>query len=303
MESWDGELSSVTVHHTELPSDLKIIGSISKGANNHVMDATLGGRPCIFRVPRRRSDTQQRGSAQRELNCMMRAAGMNVGPVVYTAWYARHADGKWPSGLYTIMERFDVDLDSALCEDNEHRENVCEHKDAISASICTMLQSLAKARMFTFDLKPSNLVLRFDEEGVVVRFIDFGQDFCETDDNPSMSPNLALVRHELSARKSFDEDEVTHILFGVMLIILGSTTTSCMRHTRAHHRMDKTTRFELNPLASAVNTFLQSVQGRNLRIMKHVLRNDEVRGVLRHYHGRRSSGTKRTVNMAKGIEV
>ena len=37
-------------------------------------------------------------------------------------------------------------------------------------------------------------------------------------------------------------------------------------------------------------------------IVREVLRTDEVRGVLRHYHGRRDSGTRRTLGWARGVE-
>ena len=37
-------------------------------------------------------------------------------------------------------------------------------------------------------------------------------------------------------------------------------------------------------------------------VVREVLRVDEVRGVLHHYHGRRYAGTRRTLRLARGVE-
>ena len=54
--------------------------------------------------------------------------------------------------------------------------------------------------------------------------------------------------------------------------------------------------------APVAGDLIRSMQGRNVALLREVLRTDEVRGVLRHYHGRRDAGTKRTLRFAEGVE-
>ena len=66
--------------------------------------------------------------------------------------------------------------------------------------------------------------------------------------------------------------------------------------------MTEDERREINFLAPLATTLMGSMRGSNVALVRHVLRDDEVRGVMRHYHGRRDSGTRRTFRYATGVE-
>ena len=71
---------------------------------------------------------------------------------------------------------------------------------------------------------------------------------------------------------------------------------------RSRHRLGRDEREAINGIARHARTLLDSMQGRNVRLVRTVLRSDDVRGVLQHYHGRRNAGTRRTLRFARGIE-
>lgn len=299
-------LADITVPRTRLADDVEVGDEIGKGTNNRVCKCTWRGNRCVLRVPRRKSDTQQRGSAIWEFRHTLRASKLGVGPTVYAAWYARHATPQWPSGLYVVMERFDHDLETVLCEDRECIESVVEKRDLVQTAICDCIRTLATERIFVFDLKPSNLVMRVDEGGVQVRVIDFGRDFCEWTgcmaDPARNTPHVDMLRRRFEGSDDAEE-RVTHVLFACMMVVLSSTTTRTLYETREHHRMDADTRARIHPVCTATAALLDGMQGRNVAVLRELLRMDEVRGVLRHYHGRRNSGTHRTLRFARGDEV
>jgi len=153
------------------------------------------------------------------------------------------------------------------------------------------------------------MVVRFHEEGdgVDVRVIDFGRDFCECNvAHPTQSsPNIDMLRRRIAAEGGTDthvDERISHILFTVMMIIFSATTTRCLYEDRGHHRLSESERADAHPLCKTVNSWLQSMRGRDIMLVRELLRMDEVRGVLRHYHGRRNSGTGRTMRFASGIE-
>lgn len=302
------DLSEITVSRTKLPDDLEIHEELGKGSNNKVFAASYKGTDVVFRAPRRRSDTQQHGSAHWEYQHMSMAGEWNVGPTIHMAWYARHATREWPSGLYVIMERLDHDMETALCEDREIIPKMLRYKSAVESEIVRCLETLARNHMFVYDLKPSNMVVRFHEsgEGVDVRVIDFGRDFCECNVvHPTQSsPNIDMLRRRITeeGNETHVDERISHILFSAMMIILSATTTRCLYEDRGHHRLCESERADAHPLRTTVQHLLQTLRGCDMMLVRELLRMDEVRGVLRHYHGRRNSGTGRTIRFASGAE-
>ena len=156
-------------------------------------------------------------------------------------------------------------------------------------------------------------MVKFEDEGVRVRIVDFGRDFCEwagcEQDPDSRTPTVDMLRKRVRAREGADASRehvdaiVKHVLFAAMLIEFAATTTRCLRDDRDVHRLSAAERREANFVADLATELMQSMQGRNLALVRHVLRVDEVRGVLRHYHGRRNAGTRRTFRFARGQEV
>ena len=87
-----------------------------------------------------------------------------------------------------------------------------------------------------------------------------------------------------------------------MVIQLSATTTKQMYDERHKHGMSFSERSRNNPFAPIASRLLDSLQARTLSIVRDVLRPDDVRGVLRHYQGRRNACTRRTLRYAQGIE-
>lgn len=298
------------VARTRLPKGLEVHEELGKGSNNKVFRATMEGKEeeYVLRAPRRRSDTQQRGSAIWEFRHTLKASQLGVGPLVYDAWCARHAHDGWASGLYVLTERFGCDLDAAFCDDAKIRTKAMAHRDAIGVSILACLAKLANELIFVYDLKPSNIMVRLeDDKAVAVRVIDFGRDFCEwagcEHDPDSRTPIVTMLRKRVRERGDVDVDAtVRHVLFAAMLVQLAATTTRRLSDDREDHRMGAAERKHTNLIAPLAAKLLGGMQGRNVALVRHVLRTDEVRGVLRHYLGRRNSGTRRTLRFARGCE-
>lgn len=302
------DLSDITVSRTKIPHDLEVHEELGKGSNNKVFAATYRGEDVVFRVPRRRSDTQQHGSAHWEYEHMKLASECNVGPKIHASWYARHASREWPSGLYVIMERLEYDMETALCEDRDVIPRMISCRTSVESEVVRCLETLARRHLFVYDLKPSNMVLRFhaDDAGVDVRVIDFGRDFCECNiPHPTQaSPNIDMLRRRIQEEGGEDDvdERISLILFSVMMIILSATTTRCLYEDRGHHRLNESERADAHPVRRKVEELMATLRPRDLALVRELMRMDEVRGVLRHYHGRRNSGTGRTIRFASGVE-
>lgn len=299
---------SIVIPTPDFASELTVGRVLGKGANNNVMKATWKGEPCVLRVPRRGCDTQQRGNSKWEYYHTAMAAELHSAPRMLAAWHVRHAkDRNWPSGLYMLQERYDDDLDSVL-NDSVKRERYA----GVGERITECLSSLARAGMFVYDFKPSNVVVRqVDDDGrVEARVIDYGRDFCEWDGRGDEvdhhTPHIVMADRML-ARMHPDPEERRHaralVLFAVMLIQLSAVTTRQLHSDRYKHRMDASARHDAHPMCAHVTALLGGMQGRHKRVVRVLLRADNVRSVLRHYNGRRRAGTGRTLRLAQGIEV
>ena len=280
-----------------LPKDFEVHEELGKGSNNKALRVQWKGKERIMRVPRRRSDTQQQGSARWECMHATRAAQLGVGPQVVASWFSRHRSLEWPSGLYMVMEHFPYTLDDMF---RGEWDLLLAHKDAIGRGIVHVLEALAREGMFAYDLKPSNVVLRVSDEGAIVRIIDYGRDFCEWKDasQPDVrTPTIDLLHTLCEGSASL----MAHILFSTMLVQLSCTTVHHLYEDRHDHKLGRTERGEANPIVQLAARHLESMQGRHLNILRRVFRTDEVRGVMRHYHGRRDAGTRRVLRAAATV--
>jgi hypothetical protein len=289
-----------------LPPDFRIERELGRGSNNKVFRVTWDGATRVLRVPRRRSDTQQAGSAAWEALCTARAAHLNVAPTVHDMWFMRHAEGRWASGLYMVLEAFPMDLEHALFAKETH-DTMLAQRAAVGDALVEALATLADDGMFVFDLKPSNIVVRLPPEApVTVRLIDFGRDFCEwagegARAHPDMrAPTIDFVTRTLVARDGVaDPALVAHLLTVSMVVQLSATVTRALHDDRHQHRMSRAQRVRIHPVAPHATRLLDSMRGENVAVVRQVLRSDDVRGVLQHYHGRRDAGTRRTLRYAR----
>ena len=293
---------------------------LGKGSNNKAFAVRCDdGTRRVLRAPRRRSDTQQHQNALWEFRQTLAASQMGVAPEVHEAWFARHALGEhWTSGLYLIMDEYACNLEEAMCQPGPMREKLLADDGAalrrVTTDVVHLLSKLAKAHMLVFDLKPSNVVVRDGPDGTVdVRIVDFGRDFCEWDvrDDEARAPIIRALREKILRRDDQDAEEcaenvdavVAHILFACMLVQLAATTTHNLYEDRERYRMDRAHRTAINLFAPMAAELLESMQGRNVALLRWVLRDDQVRGVMQHYHGRRNGGTHRTFAYARGVET
>lgn len=304
--------AQLLVHHTVIPDNYEIGDELGKGSNNRVCEVDMGKKgKFVIRIPRRQSDTQQEGSALWECRHTLRAAELGVGPAVKNVWIARHQKRHFPSGLYMIMSKFDYDLDDVLIDKPELKDVFLSHKETIVDQVVRCLNTLAKDHLFVYDLKPSNVVVTMDVSSKpTIKIIDYGRDFCEWgglgDAPDSNTPVITMLRKRLLQERGCIDKEadsiISHILFAAMLVALSSTTTFRLYNERRDHRMSLKERQEVNVFAAVTKQLLDSMQGQNKDLLREVLRLDDVRGVFRHYHGRRNAGTRRTLMFAVGVE-
>lgn len=289
----------------KLPSDFKIIKQLGKGSNNKVFSVLWEGERRAFRVPRRGGDTQQQGSSKWELAHTQMASSIKAAPKLHTAWFSRHFDNGWPSGLYMVMEYFPFDLDM-LFQHPIHRSAMIGDTHRIGDGIVKALQALSMNNMFVYDLKPSNIVVRFEEDkSTTVRIIDFGKEFCEWKGSDAVSqpdsttPTIDMINRVLDITTE-PSCETRHILLAVMLFQLSAITTHQLFSDRHRNKLNAKVREMTNPVLPFTRDFFKSLQGRHIAVVRTVLRSDPIKGVLKHYQGRHNAGTRRTFLQAIG---
>lgn len=301
--------------HTHLDDDMRCEELLGLGSNNRVYRVSVNGSFYALRVPRRKSDTQQRNCAAWEAMHTLVAAQHAIGPPVYEMWHARHATAKNPCGLYVLSELYEYDLQRAL-HSQTLRQEMLACADVVGSKVLSLLAHMASVGLLAYDLKPSNMVLRLDGEATIdradpVRIIDFGREFCEWSGArelpDSSTPVTDLVRRHVDLSHAGDapctRDTAAQLVrTALMLVQLSSTLTVQLHADRHAHRMAAETRAAINGVGRTTAGLLDTLQGRHVAILRHALRSDGVRGVLAHYNGRRNAGTRRTMRLARGIE-
>ena len=307
------------VPRTELPEGAELGDELGCGANNRVFEIEWSGEQRALRVPRRKSETQHADAARIEARYTIMAANAGVAPKLHAIWYARHARARFPSGLYLVTDLYERTLDDAMIQD-ETREVYLENVEEIGNQILSHISALARNRLLCTDLKPTNvLVSGLDdddddddddaERSVDVKLIDFGREFCEhaSDAIDRRAPTIdfltALVKSKEPDLSSEEHAAVVeHVLFALMLVTFSAVTTKSLHADRHQHRLSKSMRARVHPLSARCSKYLAGLQGKHRAYLRAVMRTDEVRDVLSHYHGRRNAGTRRTLRYAVGAE-
>ena len=155
------------------PDSLTIIKEIGSGSNNRVYRAiNEEGDMVAIRVPRRKSDTEKANFALWEFKHTLIASRLGVAPVLYDAWYSRHAKKNQKAGLYFIQEHYPCDMLTAF---SEYYETIIEKKEMIADKIAKIIKTLADSELLCYDLKPGNIVVNFESD-IDLKFIDFGKE-------------------------------------------------------------------------------------------------------------------------------
>ena len=282
---------------------LRQVKLLGKGSNNAVfLYKTRGNQLVVVRQPRRKSDTQRVGNATWEFRNTAIATQIGVAPLLYDAWYNRHATPDQRGGLHVICEYFPKDM-HALLMDTPY--SVLPIKDELQRIVIAHLRKMADQCLFCYDLKPSNMVLR--EEPLDVRFIDFGRDFCEwrqyseTNEYLERAPILSFIQ-TLAEKHSTERYPArllySDLIFGVMVLLLSSNIAFTVDQSRTAARCTMATNSVLNFMASAAQELRLNTRGKHVRLLKEILRQRDIRDTLRHYMGRRNCGTKRCFSYA-----
>ena len=288
-----------------LPPKLEIQDEIGRGSNNRVFRAIFDGEHLVtVRRPRRKSDTERVGYATCEFRHTLLASRLGVAPILYDAWYVRHAKTDQRAGLHMIQQYYPYDLMDAF---SKIPEEVGSHCDEIGAAIDKNIKLMADANMLCYDLKPGNIVISF-EETPDVKFIDFGREFCEHHSEKNevrtcVSDSIRVAARAYAKKHSQNAEEIhKYLLYCTMTIILAATTTDAVYKNRATLRADRDTRRTFQCMRKYANAILDDTRGDIIKLLKDILRIDEVRELLRHYVGRRNSGTRRIFRLARGFE-
>lgn len=289
-----------------IPHGLKMVRLLGKGSNNAVYLGCHKHDPTkyVIRIPRRKSDTQRIGNASWEFRNTAIASTLGVAPKLYDAWYTRHATKRQRSGLHMIAEYFPYDVHNLLVDEPVRAISIASE---LGLQAREHLRKMANADMLCYDLKPSNMV--FSDEGgcMRLRFIDFGRDFCEwkvfsdTNEHIERAPVLSYV--ERLANEHCDErltaKELYHeLIYATMIVILSSNIAYTLSQSIRASRCSSSQRHLLNFMAETAFDLRQYTRSSHICLIKKILRHTEVRETLRHYMGRRNSGTKRVFSYA-----
>ena len=82
-----------------------------------------------------------------------------------------------------------------------------------------------------------------------------------------------------------------------MLVLLSANIAFSVSQNCKRASLLETTR--MNILGGLCKTVYASTRKRDVKFVKMILRHNELRGVLRHYFGRRSCGTRRVMRFAR----
>lgn len=283
---------------TGLQFGIRLIKLLGKGSNNSVyLGKAKDGTLCVVRQPRRGSDTQRIGNATWEFRNTSIASELNVCPIIYDAWYVRHATRLQRSGLHIVCEHFEQDVHNLLM-DTPH--DVIPISKELRQQTIQHLRIMADNNLFCYDLKPANMVFR--HEPLEVKFIDFGRDFCEW--RPYSTNNEYLERAPVlsyiqTLADEHAEDNLTpemlyaDLTFAVMVIVLSANIAYTLDESRRAIRTSFSERHILNFMAGAASELRLMTRGKHTALIKEILRHRDVKGTIEHYMGRRNCGTKR----------
>lgn len=286
---------------TGLPEYLRLSPQNNSGSNNAFCRAHSSkhlGHDIGVRRPLKKSDTRKMSSASEEAKLTLIAAYVNASPKVFDIWYCARGTREQNKGLHVVMERFPNDMHDIIFRDLEFLER---HRGDIARELDKCAIALSKVGMITYDIKSSNIVVRKDP--LDVKFIDYGNDYCEMYDmsaidlqgkrahggeNPVLSELVAQCRRFKNSKKIFES--VVRIS---ILVCLSANISNEIHKRRREYNLGQDLRRRMNPLHDYMKHLRQGTPAAIVRLVKVVLRSDNVRECNEHYNGNRNSCVKR----------
>ena len=286
---------------TGVPQGIKIGKLIGKGSNNSVFLAkTKDNQEIIVRFPRTNSDTQRIGNATWEFRNSLIAANAGAAPLIYDAWYTRHMTQQQKSGLHMITDYYPIDVHEFIMENHDA---LFQNWNELRRQCVSNLRNMAKAGLFCYDLKPSNMVARISP--FTIKFIDFGRDFAEwrqysaKNEHIERAPVLSYIQKiveasNLEVDNMTNEDIYYELIFVTMLILLSSNIDYTIQQSTTAIRKSFASKHFPNFLFEDCAETRKCIHPSLIPLVKEILRHRDVKDTIRHYTGRRNCGTKRT---------
>lgn len=253
----------------------------------------------VVRVPRHASDTRMASHAMWEFQTTAIAARHGVAPALYDAFFAKHTTAAQRRGLHLMTRWYPMDLRTALLRYYDDWDDAVI--EALGRCLAAHVAQMARLGIFHFDLKPQNIVVDADAGGVRdARILDFGKEFCQRRGTDHMSL-LQRIDKVIEAERwggpsRANADAVAEL---TMLVILSCTLGHELFDARTDFKtLDADARAALNPLRHIVRDKWDAAPPVLLRCVRELLRDDDVRDLLRHYCGARNACTKRVFRFA-----
>mgnify|MGYP001267112999 CR=1 FL=1 len=289
-----------------IPHEITVQEELGRGSNNRVFKGLhKDGTNVVIRCPRRKSDTERAGYATWEFRHTLIASKLGIAPHLYDAWYVRHAKPKQKAGLHLISEYLPIDGQHAY---HSYIDEILTKKSQIEEKIYENLRIMAENDMFCYDLKPGNIVMDLDT--LKVKFIDFGREFCEQNpwnvDSSDRAPITTYIKKMVLENVENEEDGCKmyrHLLFLTMLILLSSNTSYYLFTIKEKINADKKMREDLNFVSFTAKSVLGDTRGKLIKMVRKILRQEDIKSCCRHYMTKRNAGTRRILQWADGTKV
>tara|TARA_B110000008_G_scaffold273812_1_gene308654 strand:- start:1583 stop:2536 length:954 start_codon:yes stop_codon:yes gene_type:complete len=284
---------------TGLKFGIKLIKLLGKGSNNSVYLAECkDGTRVVVRQPRSKSDTQRIGNATWEFRNTAIATELGICPVMYDAWYVRHATRLQRGGLHIVCAYYSKDIHTLLVDTPY---DVIPIAKELRSQTLKHLRNMADNYLFCYDLKPANMVFDHKPE-IDVRLIDFGRDFCEWrpySDNSEFLERAPVLSYIQTLADANATDRLTpdmlykDLMYAVMVIMLSANIAYTLDQSRSAIRASFSERAILNFMAGGAAELRQNTRGKHTSLIKEILRHRDIKDTIRHYMTRRNCGTKR----------
>ena len=228
------------------------------------------------------------------------AACHGFAPPVYDIWHCKSGTKDQKKGLHMIMRLYPHDLHNVIFHNQEW---FLEHKGALCTKLCECAMIMARQRMFSYDIKSSNIVVDDRKGELDVRVIDFGHTYCEllsSKSSGSECPVLAAL-HDAAKRTPNPQNAFEQALFTTILVLLTAQISTEMYDNRKRHNIGAKHRQALNPLFHSMRKLRDDTPYGIVKLVKFVLRHERVRECVEHYNGKRQANVRRTFILANFI--
>lgn len=271
---------------------------LNKGSNSAVYAAKTpsGDDDVVVRKPMHDSDTRKKSAALAEAAYTLIAANAGVTPHIHDMWYCASGTDKQRRGLHVVMQRYPMDLHDVIAH---HGDWVVENRDAIAKALDKCAVELSRCGLLTFDIKSGNVVLR--KSPLSIKFIDFSDDYCErceyskatSSESREITPTLAHVASRAGSHKAYES-----VIRLSILILLSASLTTELHQRRRSDNINASRRHLLNPLTTHLQRLRKETPAHIVRLIKYVLRSEDVRQCAEHYNGNRNACVRRMFDLS-----